>query len=476
MTDEMLARALAPIYGERSVRQGGQLARYSEALAAFSAQFGQGDARLFRAPGRVNLIGEHTDYNHGYVMPMALDKDIVFVARPRVDAVVNLHNVEPERFPSRNFAISAEIPRSPLGDWANYVKGAAQALRQATGRELCGADILASGRAPWGVPAAAGLSSSSALTVVAALTLAALNGIDLPKLALARLCSEAEWYVGTRGGIMDQFISILAERDRALLLDCRPRPGDAPGVSPGGTRYDMRQVPLPLGYRALVFNSAVRREKTKSLYNVRVAECRIGVALLRRRYADITHLRDVSAEALGLSDAQVLALLDDVLPEQTTRDELRAAGMLDEPLDAMFVDFRLSDDQVYRVRRRCRHVITENARVVASEQVLSAGDVLRFGCLMNESHFSMSRDYEASCQEVDILADLCRRSDGVLGARVTGAGWGGCVVALVQDGCEAGVLEQVTRQYVDATGLPGEGFVCASAPGACECRVRNAEG
>ena len=167
---------------------------------------------------------------------------------------------------------------------------------------------------------------------------------------------------------------------------------------------------------------------------------------------------------------EVLALLDDVLPEQTTRDELRSAGMLDEPLDAMFADFRLSDDQVYRVRQRCRHVITENARVLASEQALAAGDVLRFGRLMNESHFSMSRDYEASCQEVDILADLCRRSDGVLGARVTGAGWGGCVVALVQDGCEADVLEQVTRRYLEATGLPGEGFVCASAPGAGEIR------
>ena len=337
----------------------------TEALAVFSARFGQGDVRLFRAPGRVNLIGEHTDYNHGYVMPMALDKDIVFVVRPRADATVNLRNVDPERFPARNFAISAEIPRSPLGDWANYVKGAAQALRQVAGRELCGADILASGQAPWGVPAAAGLSSSSALTVVAALALAAFNGIDLPKLALARLCSEAEWYVGTRGGIMDQFISILAERDRALLLDCRPLPGDLPGVPPGvsqgGTRDDMRQVPLPAGYRALVLNSAVRREKTKSLYNVRVAECRIGVALLKRRYPGITHLRDISAEALGLSDAAMLALLDEALPEQTTRDELRLAGMLDEPLDAMFVDFRLGDDQVYRVRRRCRHVITENA-------------------------------------------------------------------------------------------------------------------
>ena len=465
MTNEMLESALVPIYGERSVRQNGQLARYTETLNTFSAQFGQGDIHLFRAPGRVNLIGEHTDYNHGYVMPMALDKDIVFVARPRADAVVNLRNVEPERFPPRAFAISGEIPRSPLGDWANYVKGAAQALRQAAGRELCGADILASGQAPWGVPAAAGLSSSSALTVVAALTLATLNGIDLPKLALARLCSEAEWYVGTRGGIMDQFISILAERDRALLLDCRPRPGDLAGEM----RYDMRQVPLPPGYRALVFNSAVRREKTKSLYNVRVAECRIGVALLRRRYPGITHLRDISTEALGLSDAQLLALLDDVLPEQITRDELRAADMLDEPLEAMFADYRLNDDQVYRVRRRCRHVITENARVLASEQALSAGDILRFGRLMNESHFSMSRDYEASCQEVDILADLCRECDGVLGARVTGAGWGGCVVALAEGGgCEVGILEQVTRRYVEATGLPGEGFVCASAPGAGE--------
>jgi galactokinase len=463
MTEAELARALTPIYGATAV-EAGQLTRYSNALAALIAQAGPGPARFFRAPGRVNLIGEHTDYNHGYVLPMALDKDILFVARPRTDGVVNLWNVEPDRFSARTFTISADIPRSPLGDWANYVKGAAQALCQAAGRELRGADIVASGPAPWGVPPAAGLSSSSALTVVAARTLATLNGLDFPKLALARLCSEAEWYVGTRGGIMDQFISILAERDRALLLDCRPRGGDQPGA----VRYAMRHVPLPPGYNVLIFNSAVQREKTKSLFNVRVAECRIGVALLRQRSPGITHLRDISAAALGLPEADVRALLDDLLPEATTQPALAAAGALDDPLAAMFADYRLAGDQVYRVRSRCRHVITENARVLASEAALAAGDVARFGQLMNAAHESMSRDYAASCPEVDTLAELCRACDGVLGARVTGAGWGGCVVVLVAAGHEADVLAQVTERYRAATGLPGEGFVCASAPGAGE--------
>ncbi len=467
MVGDWLEAALAAVYGEQGVWTGGQGRRYAAALDALSAWAGPGPARFFRAPGRVNLIGEHTDYNHGYVMPMALDKDILLVARPRSDAVVNLWNVEPERFPARTFVISAEIPPSPLGDWANYVKAAAQAVRRAAGRELRGADIVASGPAPWGVPPAAGLSSSSALTVVAALAFAALNDLALPKLALARLCSEAEWYVGTRGGIMDQFISILAERDRALLLDCRPQPGERPDAP----RYEMRPVPLPAGYRFVIFNSAVPREKTKSQFNVRVAECRIGVALLRRRSPGITHLRDISAEALGLSQAAVLALLDDLLPEATTRQALAVQRVLDDALNAMFADFRLEEDQVYRVRRRCRHVITENARVLASEAALAAGDVQRFGALMNAAHESMSRDYEASCPEVDLLADLCRACEGVLGARVTGAGWGGCVVAFVAADAAADVLAQVTARYRAATGLPGEGFVCASAPGAGEVTV-----
>ncbi|MCX7668474.1 MAG: hypothetical protein N2439_00180, partial [Anaerolineae bacterium] len=164
-----------------------------------------------------------------------------------------------------------------------------------------------------------------------------------------------------------------------------------------------------------------------------------------------------------------------LLPEATTRQALAVQGVLDDALAAMWADYRLDEDQVLRVRRRCRHVITENARVLASEAALAAGDVRRFGALMNAAHESMSRDYEASCPEVDTLVDLCRECAGVLGARVTGAGWGGCVVALVADGAVSDVLAQVTARYRAATGLPGEGFVCASAPGAGECRAVKAE-
>ena len=194
---------LQDIYGEETdVHR----RRYEEALEAFIATYGPGEVFFFRAPGRVNLIGEHTDYNHGFVMPVALDKDIVLLARPRSDNTVRLSNMESE-FPSFSFVIDPDISPGLPGDWANYAKGAARELARRLEWDLRGLDGLIVGKPPYGVPREAGLSSSSAVTVVVTVALAHLNGSHLDGARMAQLCAEAEWFIGTRGGIMDHFIS-----------------------------------------------------------------------------------------------------------------------------------------------------------------------------------------------------------------------------------------------------------------------------
>jgi len=224
-----LASALERVYGAAAEAQ---QARYSAALAAFARTYGPGPVHAFRAPGRVNLVGEHTDYNHGFVLPVALDRDVLLLARPRPDGIVRLHNIEPE-FAPRTFTIGPTIPTAPPGDWSNYVRGAAQMVARHAppappvhgGASVCGMDALVVAAPPHGLPRGAGLSSSSALTVAAGLALAHLNGWQPGPVPFARLCSEAEWYAGTRGGIMDQFIALLARPGHALFLDCRPQTG-----------------------------------------------------------------------------------------------------------------------------------------------------------------------------------------------------------------------------------------------------------
>ncbi len=209
---------LEPIYGPEEAQVGSQARRYEAALAAFRARYGAGPVWLFRVPGRVNLIGEHTDYSQGYVLPVALDRDILLLARPRADAVVHLANME-RAYPARAFTIAPEIAPHPVGDWVNYAQGAAELLARQAARPLRGLDILVCGRGPWGIPRGAGLASSSALTVAAALALVHANDIALAGAELAHFCSQAEWYVGTRGGIMDQFAALLARQGQALFVD-----------------------------------------------------------------------------------------------------------------------------------------------------------------------------------------------------------------------------------------------------------------
>jgi galactokinase len=430
---------LQEVYGHGA---GDQQSRYHEALRTFKVRYGPGEIFIFRAPGRVNLIGEHTDYNHGYVMPAALDKDILLLARPRSDSQIRVANVE-TGFAQFNFTIGPDIAPGPSGAWENYAKGGAQLLARKLGRNLIGLDGLAAGQPPDGVPRGAGLSSSTALSVVVAIALARFNHWQPDDTTFAQFCAEAEWYVGTRGGVLDQFSMLLTRQNQALFLDCRP---DSAG------NYTMDHVPLPAGYRLMVANSGVHHRNVGGGYNQRVAACRAGVELLRPRFPDMTHLRDVQpvpwTELAGN------------LPEVMTIDELRRQGVDLGDLPGITADTRL------KIRARCRHVWTENERVKAAATALQHGDVSAMGRLLNEAHASARDDYEISCAEIESLVKAAREVDGVIGARLTGAGWGGCIVALVSDEAVPAFETHVGQRYRTETNLETTIFTCRAGPGA----------
>ncbi|MET3598483.1 galactokinase [Martelella mangrovi] len=371
---------------------------------AFAERFG-GTPQLFRAPGRVNLIGEHTDYNDGFVMPAALEFEAQAAASVRDDRIIRIHSL--------NNGQSAEIDLSaagntPRGDWTDYAFGVAVML-EAAGKQISGADILVSSS----VPVGSGLSSSAALEVVVGYTLLSLSGHAVDTVELAQICQKAENdYVGMRCGIMDQFISCNGVHDHALMIDCRS--------------LERKPVPIDPKARIVVANSMVHHALADGEYNKRRNSCEEGVRLLTPALGDIAALRDVSFAALEENR--------DFLPELTYR--------------------------------RCRHIVTENERVLTAAEVLERGDLEAFGQLMNASHASMRDDYEISCAEVDTLVDIAQNQPGVFGARMTGGGFGGCVVALVAAEAVDGFIENVRVAYREATGHTSDIFACAPQDGA----------
>jgi len=438
--NQQLLSELTNIYGDNAADQ---LTRYQNALTAFRTLYGSlDDVTIFRAPGRVNLIGEHTDYNHGYVMPAALDKDIMLLARPRADSVVRLSNVE-THFPPVEFAIDPPIPVGAAGEWGNYARGAAHVLAEYLNRPPHGFDGLVAGAAPHGVPQGAGLSSSSALTVVMAVALAHFVDWQPDPVALVQLCSDAEWYVGTRGGIMDQFVALLAQRNHALFLDCRPTAAPA---------YRTEPIPLPADYQLLVVDSGVHHTNTRSAFNRRVAACRAGVGLLRQLHVGITHLRDV--QEIAWND------LEPQLPEVIDAQSLRAQGIDLDDIPG------LTPDAPLKVRACCRHVWHENRRVLAAVDAMRRNDIAALGQLLYAAHASARDDYEISCPELDVLVEAARQVAGVVGARLTGAGWGGCMIALVHADARDEFTRHVHAQYRERTGRDAAIFACRTAPGA----------
>ena len=355
----------------------------------------------------MNLIGEHTDYNDGYVFPMAVDFWIVMAARLRTDALVKLYAVDYDQ--QVEFSLDQPISYDVTNRWSNYLRGVFFVLQE-TGIQLNGAEIVFQGDIPQG----AGLSSSAALEVVTAMVLQKLNGFAKTRQDLALLCQRAEnKFVGMNCGIMDQFIAMMSRSNHALFLDCRS--------------LAYRQVPLELGnHRIVICQSGVKHNLVDSEYNRRRAECEAGVAILAKRYPGIEALRDVTLEQLD-----------------NCQKEMNET-----------------------VNKRCRHVIAENERVLESMRVLTKGDVKSFGCLMNESHDSLRDLYEVSCPEIDLLVNLSRGVPGVLGSRITGGGFGGCTVNLVTTEACAEFTERVTGAYRKATGIEPHFYTSVATAGA----------
>lgn len=375
-----------------------------ELTEKFRAVFG-GAATVFRAPGRVNLIGEHTDYNDGFVMPAAIDFSTWAAIAPRLDRRLVIHS---ENFDEAvEFDLDEAHPYA-LGHWSDYVIGVAVALERA-GLRLRGANLLIRGEVPIG----SGLSSSAALEVAAGYALLQSSGCEVDRVQLAKLCQRAEnEFVGMRCGIMDQFIACHGQPGSALLLDCRS--------------LDYRLLPLPEKVRLVICNTMVRHQLASGEYNQRRADCEAGVAHLKQSLPQVQALRDVTLEDLQQCGKD--------LPEV--------------------------------VRRRCQHIISENNRVLAAATALEQPDVESFGELMRQSHRSLRDDYEVSCAELDLMVSLADKIAGVYGARLTGGGFGGCTINLVKADSVAEFRRAVMEGYEQATGRAPEIYVCSAAAGA----------
>jgi galactokinase len=389
----------------------GSPARLDERLrrlaVAFESRFGRPPVAVSEAPGRANLIGEHVDYNEGHVLPIAIDRSIMVAFAPRTDGRVRLYSLDLEQ----ELAFGLEhIERDPEAPWSDYVRGVAWALQEA-GQRIVGLDAALQGD----VPVGAGLSSSAALEVAALGAFDAASDLRIDRRELALLGQRAEnGFVGVACGIMDQMAAALARGGHALLIDCRS--------------LEHEDVGLPLeGLSIVVADSGVRRALLDSQYNVRRQECHQAAELL----------------AAAITDRPVTALRD-VTPEDLARH-----GHVLSPT----------------LLKRARHVVEEERRVVGAVEALRRGEVEAFGEALNASHRSLRDDYEVSCPELDLLVELAQAVPGVLGARLTGAGFGGCTVNLVRSDALEAFRARVMTRYCTETGRDGRTYVCRAADG-----------
>lgn len=364
-------------------------------ISEFVRLYGTAPTRLARAPGRVNLIGEHTDYNDGFVMPIAIDREMLIAARPRADRHVTVRALDVQGGQIDEFDLD-DIPHHPDYRWANYVRGVAFYLQQ-EGVQPPGLDLLITSNLPSG----AGLSSSAALEVATATIFQAFGRTPLRGVTVAQLCQRAEnEFVGIKSGIMDQYASVFGEVDTALKVDCRA--------------LTFESVRLPRGVTIVVADTNKKRHLAGSDYNTRRMECENAAMLL----------------------AQLLGKRVEALRDVSEKDLARVGKRLPENLF-----------------RRARHVISENERVQAAARAARQDDPVKFGALMNESQNSLREDYEASSPELDVMVQIARGQAGCLGARLTGAGWGGATVNLVRTPNVPDFIAHVEREYRARTGL-----------------------
>jgi len=422
----------------------------SEELARASKLAGQirkragGNARIFaaRAPGRVNLIGEHTDYSGLPVLPVAIDRSTIVVAAANATGEIELTNAEPV-WPSRRFAIERPIPPYETGDWANYVKAAIQGVldRFDARGKWRGASMVVDGR----VPPAAGLSSSAALTVSTAMAFMAINELELEPLETATMVAHSEWYVGTRAGGMDQAASILGRRDHALFIEFDP--------------LRVRAVRMPPNAALVVADSREVADKSgmvRAEYNRRVVECGLAARILGRslKLDGVKILGDVVRSLLEWNAADLVGKLAASSPARLGADLKEASNILGVSqlaLDAELLGqgstrIVLDSNRPLEILKRARHVLSETERVIRAADVLEAGRLDEMGTLMNASHQSLADDFECSTPRLDAIVK-CARRGGALGARLTGAGFGGSIVALCDAASANAVIESIDRGY-----------------------------
>ena len=360
---------------------------------------------IVRAPGRVNLIGEHTDYNDGFVMPAAIGFYTWIAANVRSDRVLHARS---EEFAETIDLKLETLSGPPSKHWSDFVRGVAAVL-QNRGVALKGANLAIHGQVPMG----AGLSSSASLEVAIGLALLSAADVEVKQLDLVKACQQAEHeYVGTRCGIMDQFVAVFGQEGHALMLDCRS--------------LEYQTLAIPSDVRLVICNSMVKHELASGEYNRRRADCEAGVATFRQSMPQVRALRDVSVADL-----------------EENKNKL--------------------SEQIFR---RCRHVISENNRVLDAAEALRSSDLHTFGKLMYKSHDSLRDDYEVSCRELDLLVEIAASCEGVYGSRMTGGGFGGCTVTLVRSASVDSFRDKIVSKYAAETGLTPDVYVCSAAQGA----------
>jgi galactokinase len=361
--------------------------------------------KVFAAPGRVNLIGEHTDYAEGFVMPAAIDFATMAGISPRTDGKIVLYA---ENYSEERSLDAAHLPKGPSNHWSDYPLGVLSIL-QGEGHR-----IPAFSMTLWGdVPLASGLSSSASVEVATALAVISLLGVSYPGAALARLCQRAEnEFVGASSGIMDQFISANGAEDHALLLDCRD--------------LSYKLVPIPPHVALVIANTMVKHSVAGGEYTSRRAQVEEAAAAIARHRPEVKFLRDA------------------------TLDDLARWGSEMSPL----------------ALKRARHVISENTRTVAAGDALIRGDLKELGRLMAEAHASYSQDFEASCVEADAMVALAQDLPGLIGARLTGGGFGGCTINLVERENAAEFSEALSARYAEETGIVPQVMICHASSGA----------
>ncbi|MEN6498478.1 MAG: galactokinase [Thermoguttaceae bacterium] len=367
--------------------------------SSFATQFGQAPRWIVRAPGRVNLIGEHTDYNDGFVLPLAIDRAVWIALRPRDDSRVVVHSLDYHQ--TSEFSLDKLEKGEP--SWIEYLKGVAWSLQQA-GHRLTGWEGVMCGDVPLG----AGLSSSAALEMATARAFAAVSDLPWDPATMAKLGQKAEnQWVGVNCGIMDQLISAAGHANHALLIDCRS--------------LATQPVPFPSGIAVVVLDTATRRGLVGSAYNERRSQCEAAA-----KFFGVKALRDVSLETFQ-----------------------RRAGELEEP-----------------VRSRARHVITENHRTEAAAEAMIRGDVDELGELMSQSHASLRDDYQVSSNALDAIVESAMGHPACRGARMTGAGFGGCAVAIIDASAADSFVQAVAADYAHLTGHTPTLYVCQATNGA----------